>query len=122
MRTEVANYYGIVAGIVCLCGHLILGFYKCRAPPSFLRLGMSFLSGMGVAPVLQLAPLVVAPPPADVRVPPAMIRVDDHRTTLALGLFAIIALCLLGLRDNWQAAQQQADPKLASDGKPPPGA
>jgi hypothetical protein len=37
-------------------------------------------------------------------------------------LFAIIALCLLGLRDNWQAAQQQADPKLASDGKPPAGA
>lgn len=121
MRTEVANYYGIVAGIACLCGHLIIGFYKSRAPPSFLRLGMSFLSGMGVAPVLQLAPLVVAPPPDDARVPPAMIRVDDHRTTLALGLFAIIALCLLGLRDNWQAAQQ-ADPKLASDGKPPTGA
>lgn len=113
MRGDIANYYGVVVGTVCLVLHFAYGYYRCKAVPAFLRLGMSFLSGMGVAPVLQLAPIVVARPSEDPRVPPMTIRVDDHRTTLVLGLFAILALCVLGLRDNWQDVERQAPPKRA---------
>ncbi|MFO0631111.1 MAG: hypothetical protein U0325_36545 [Polyangiales bacterium] len=114
MRSEIANYYGVVVGTVCLLAHFAYGYFRCRSVPPFLRLGMSFLSGMGIAPVLQLAPMVVAPPSNDPRVPPTTIRVDDHRTTLVLGLFAILALCVLGLRDNWQDIERQVPPKRAS--------
>jgi hypothetical protein len=80
MRPETANYYGILIGFVCTVLHLVYGRWRSKLWPSFIRLGMSFLAGMGAAPVLQIAPLVVTPPDTSPDAVPVTFRVDDYRS------------------------------------------
>lgn len=102
MTNAMSAYIGTLVGAAFCAAHFLYGRIVCKAWPPLLRLLGSAIAGFTAIPVLQLGAIVLRPPDAQ----PVTISVDDHRVTLFLGMFAIVAVSVFALYDNWRAMQR----------------